>query len=412
MTPLSSTDPSAIANAARCWAMCVGGSSAASIKTYLLTKTADIATPPCVTPTAPSQPVVFSSLDTILKIRWTQPANTGSLITSYTVSYGTTQGGPYTNSVTLAGGATRQAILNGLSSGTTYYFTVTANSFTGCSSAASAEGSGATTGTPAIDPAVTAWQARVIANGGASPSQATLNAADTFWKGIKTDGLDSLIIALNFFAPDNLIAAITPFIKGPGNDPWTNIGPFVAGDITTSGLLTDGGTKCLDTGVVPTTAFTSNNDFGISGYTGNITGLWSFQSGSFDNVNIAEIDIQGVGSGILAGAWAAWNINVAGLISGSTFGFVSVSRITTMAAYQANSIIGFNTVTSGVAGSQTRPTPTIAMAGRNTNGVFSPTVRGAWYSFGAIHHGLTAAQTQALYNRVQTLRQTLGGGFA
>jgi hypothetical protein len=263
-----------------------------------------------------------------------------------------------------------------------------------------------------MNPVVSSWATRVVANGGAAPTTATKNALNTFYNGLVTDGIDTAIIALDAFVPDSLIACLTPLVVHAGNDPWTNIGSLTGASVSTSGLLINGSTQCLDSGVVASVSFSSNNDFGISAYTGNNSGLYSLQAGAYDNTNIAEIDIQQVGSGILAGAWNAWNINVAGLLTGAIFGFTSVSRITTLAAYQANSVIGFNTVTSGVAGGLTRPAVSIAVAGRNTSGVFSPTIRSAWYSFCAIHHGLTAAQTQKLFNRVQTLRTTLGGGFS
>lgn len=116
--------------------------------------------PPCVTPSTPGTPAAFSTLNNILKISWSQPPNSGSLILNYTVSYGTTQGGPYASTVTVPA-MTKQAILNGLTSGTTYYFVVKANSFSGCSSANSAEGSATT--------------------GGAPPSNGLLNSLTHYW---------------------------------------------------------------------------------------------------------------------------------------------------------------------------------------------------------------------------------------
>jgi len=145
--PGAPATPAAIMAAAKCFLTCVPPELHEGFNASLITQVASRSTPPCVTPTAPTQPVSFGTFATSIKISWTQPANSGSLITSYTVSYGTTQGGPYTSSFNRPASA-RNAIISGLTTGTTYYFVVVANSFTGCSSANSTEGSATTSGTP------------------------------------------------------------------------------------------------------------------------------------------------------------------------------------------------------------------------------------------------------------------------
>lgn len=101
--------------------------------------------PPCVTPTAPVSSAGAKSIgNTSFRIVWSQPANTGSLITSYTIKWGTVSG-VYPNTVTIPV-IPRVYDLTGLTAGTQYFWVVVANAFAGCSSANSNEGSATTTG--------------------------------------------------------------------------------------------------------------------------------------------------------------------------------------------------------------------------------------------------------------------------
>lgn len=92
------------------------------------------------------------------------------------------------------------------------------------------------------------WLARILAAGGARPSDATFTANDVWYAALVSAGIDSRILVCNTYAPDNLIASITPLIKGIGADSWTNSGPFVNGDLTVNGLAGNGSSKYLQTG--------------------------------------------------------------------------------------------------------------------------------------------------------------------
>lgn len=162
MKQLASTAPSDIANAARCFSCNVTGINELAVRTYLLTQVGNIATPPCITPTAPINPTAKVIGNNSILIIWNQTSNSGSLITSYTVKWGTSSG-VYTNSATVPA-IPKSYTITGLNTGTQYFFVVQANSSAavGCSSANSSEGTATTTGSP--------------------PTNGLLNGLISYWK--------------------------------------------------------------------------------------------------------------------------------------------------------------------------------------------------------------------------------------
>lgn len=147
-TPLVSTDPSDLANAATCWSSCVPIGLHMSLKTKQLNDTAIIVTNPvCSTPAAPSISQAKTTSDNSVQIIWkANPHNTGSFVTGWIVSWGTTPGGPYPNNSGVLPLVPRIFVVTGLNSGTTYYFIVTAvTSISGCTSN-SPQASATTTG--------------------------------------------------------------------------------------------------------------------------------------------------------------------------------------------------------------------------------------------------------------------------
>lgn len=103
--------------------------------------------PPCVTPSAPINPTAKVIGNSTILIIWNQLANTGSLITGYTVKWGTVTG-VYTNSANVAA-IPKSYTITGLTSGTQYFFVVQATTaIGGCVSVNSNEGNATTTGAP------------------------------------------------------------------------------------------------------------------------------------------------------------------------------------------------------------------------------------------------------------------------
>ncbi len=98
-----------------------------------------------------------------------------------------------------------------------------------------------------ILPVITNWADQVVANGGARPSEKTQLALSRFYQGLIDNGLLSKVKVFNAFALDNLTAALTPLIVGPGSVLWANTN-FVNGDLSTTGLKGNGTDKCLNAG--------------------------------------------------------------------------------------------------------------------------------------------------------------------
>jgi hypothetical protein len=95
-------------------------------------------------PSAPNAPTVAKSGTTAIVVSWTAPANNGSAITSYTINEYTKSGPTYTlvHTFTPSGTGTTYTA-TGLTSTTTYYYTVSATNAVG-SGAASGYSAGTT----------------------------------------------------------------------------------------------------------------------------------------------------------------------------------------------------------------------------------------------------------------------------
>lgn len=74
------------------------------------------------------------------------------------------------------------------------------------------------------DAEVLDWVSRILGNG-STIAQASVDAADTFMKAIKSAGVRSKILRLNLFAGDNPGAALIPLIKDAGAVADGNPGP-------------------------------------------------------------------------------------------------------------------------------------------------------------------------------------------
>jgi len=146
-TPLTTTDPAELANLARCFSSCVPVGLHMAMRTQQLNNVAVVVTNPvCSTPRAPTINAIPTN-DTTAQVTWKSLPNSGSFITGWIVSWGTTSGGPYPNSSGVLPMVPRVYTATGLTSGTQYFFIVTAvTNIAGCTSN-SPERSATTTGT-------------------------------------------------------------------------------------------------------------------------------------------------------------------------------------------------------------------------------------------------------------------------
>lgn len=250
------------------------------------------------------------------------------------------------------------------------------------------------------------WAAQVVSNGGAAPSVSTQLAITKFQSGLVKSGLDAYMVAWNAFVPDNLIASITPQLQGPGSTPWTNHN-FVSGDLTINGLLGDGATKYLDSGVQPQTPFSGLSNDGLTAYlsasgTGFLAGCDN--GGAAQQIALTQGAFY---SWTFAGGISAVNTGWTGYVSGNITGVSGASAI-----YKANSTTPHAALVTGTmgAGGVTSPPYKITVFCFNNNAgtsVFS----NHRLSFFAITNGLLISQSSVFYDSIQTLRTAFGGGF-
>ena len=263
-----------------------------------------------------------------------------------------------------------------------------------------------------IDTFITAWANRVVTNGGLIPSTNTQVALTTFYKSLVDNNLFNKMMSVNCFVPDNLIAAITPLI-GVGYNPWTNVN-FVSGDLSVNGLIGNGSSKYLNTGLA-TNLFTYTN-MGVTVYTTDVSA--NNTSTLFGSTSVAGakqlFQFLPRNSGNLTCDFPIENA-VACRITGAntTGGYFCVSRTASnrVDLYKANSSIGHTTF-----GTNTNTTgnylSTYTWFVQAVNNVGSAVQYSSLpISFCAFHASVTAAQSEIFYNLIQTLRQNLGGGY-
>jgi hypothetical protein len=259
-----------------------------------------------------------------------------------------------------------------------------------------------------------AWALRVVANGGPMPSQNSINASVTFVNSLNTAGVWSKMLDVNMFAPDSLIASITPLLITDGFTLWTNTN-FVAGDITVNGLQGNAGAgKFLDTGINSHRFTTLGPGVfpGLSLYiTTNIAGNFCEMSYIQNQFSLYPsfggttfFDCYGTTTGRLSAAAAAVNFFFSG----------NRTSVTNNALYKANSGFPFAQIASTAANNtilNVNDATHIFVFANNNGGNVPLQISNRTVSFAAYHFGLNASDCQTLFNAVQALRTSFGGGF-
>lgn len=252
------------------------------------------------------------------------------------------------------------------------------------------------------DTRVSNWATRVVANGGAYPSEATLNALDTFVVGMDSAGLWAKMAALNIMAPDSLTAMITPLLVGSGNDPWTNSG-FTGGACTVNGLVGDG-LHVLNTGIAPSSLSNTSAGMTLYSYTGPVIAghdnssspdfiLSSSTFDCWDNSTSRQLQLV-TNAGFHSGSRTA---------SGQSDTYHGTSLLTTL--------LHNSTQTTGSSQNNSTLTAPIHLMAVNHNNLVDLFISTGTCSFFAIHQGLSSGDTQSFFTLVEALRVTFGGGY-
>lgn len=264
------------------------------------------------------------------------------------------------------------------------------------------------------------WQTRATANGG-SPAAGTVSALSTFCYALDAASLTSKMKAVNCFTQPDIACATTPLIVGPGVDPWTNIN-FGLSDLDDNGLKGNGSNKYLKTGINPSTTF--------SGVQGGVTLYITEGSDASGEQDIGCLTTSPGGEQQAFQVHSRFSGNAicdcfsdgAGRINQSNsgwLGYFSVNRRSTTdyKIYEAKSSVPhFQFASKATEAALGPPDRLITVFCGNYNGsgstygtIFSYSSKRL--SFAALHDGLTAAESLALYNAVQALRTALGGGY-
>lgn len=270
---------------------------------------------------------------------------------------------------------------------------------------------------PGLHPNVISWGNSVITNGGAVPSMGTLNTLSTFCSALDVAGIGSQMLAVCCLVPDNLIAATTPVYSVLGNNPWTN-NSFVAADLKVNGLIGDGATKYLDTGVLPSqfAGALGTANFASMGLT-----VYVSQDHSGSEVELAAstttneyIDVATdlSGSSFFDCPYASAGGRIQGVPIGAGYYSGNRTSTTAQALYAASSTHAHSTLATG-AGNVGALTPESTSSFVAFRAVLTgnPQWSVKRLSFLALHGGLTSGQSVNFFNAIQAMRTSFGGGF-
>jgi hypothetical protein len=322
----------------------------------------------------------------------------------------------FSNGVPIAGQIANVFTVTTAQVGEVITIQVTASNAGGSGSPATSAATSAVTA--ALNALATDWAAQVVTNGGAAPSGGTVTALSNFCNALDAASITSKMLALNCIVPDSLIAAATPLIHVKGGSIWTPTAGITAAQLTVNGLTgipASSPAEYLNTGFNPSSDFSDSLSAGLTVYN---TEFDSTTNSVCSSISGSEIFLlhpcYDVSTTAYFMCWDATGglVSAASILGGGQ-GYTSGNRTSLSAAsiYQASSTVPHALVVSSVGTTgATRPNQTQPLLCQDSAGTFafSSSKR---VSFAAIHLGLSAADSLALYNAVQTLRTALGGGY-
>lgn len=441
-----SMDPSALANQARCFSSCIPPGFQTAGQTYLMAVAAGQSTDPQVlqsskgfaqflgtlprglpqmilgdaifvyagggTGTKPGTPTGFSFAFaanlSVVNVSWDAlPAGATS-----TEIWTSTDNITFVLESSVSSPATSTTSA-GPSNGVTKYCKIRWCNIGGCSSF--------TTAQSVVGTLTSAWAGQVVTNGGAAASVATVTALQTFEGSLAP--LLGRIHHLNVIAPDNLIAALTPFIHNYGNSLWTkiSIGVPPAESLTINGLKSstnDTNGIVYDTGVVPNAIASFTPSFqACSVYCADavITNSANAMVGCFDSVlSYGLLNIPQLSPGGNAYMSAGKTSNGCNIAHAAIGGYYSCSRLsaTSLTTWFANSTNIWGAICNNAVSDPALSlnTQNVCAGGSGIAGASASPCAISRFSFMAVHDGFNLVDGQTLFNAVQALRVAFGGG--
>lgn len=425
-----SCDPSSVASAAICFEQCVPDHM--SVRSLLLSQFVPC-TPSgggapiigCNAPGAPTNLVASNVTSSGFTVTWQSPA--GTSVSSYTIiwsQFALLFTPAKRSGAAMVSGSTLSYAITGLQPSTTYYVEVIAYNGLCQSNASSVLSQTTNAPVPCTPGALTnAWVAAIIANGGIAPSMTTQCAVDALYNGLATDGIDVKMGYVLPMVPDSLTAALTPLYRAGnnGNALAVNHG-FVLADLTVNGLKGDGATKYIDTGVLPAGLPYTDGTIGLAAYISVNPGESVLDLGMQGNPAASEVGLyparaNGTGFGAICNETAGSGLLTAALPN-SFAGYQAVYRTTTTrfdyyyaSSTQAHSNAGTDLNNGGSGAAIGAFSLFVFNENNKGTGPFAGQYSSKTHSFDAVTLDLSAAQSQMFYNRIQTFRKALGGGF-
>jgi len=258
-----------------------------------------------------------------------------------------------------------------------------------------------------IDPEVSDWVARVIANGG-SVSQSTSDAADVFMKALKSANIRNKIYRLNFYAGTGDAAAKTPLIKdiGSATESWVN--PTFLTYTEATGLTSSGGAGFISTGATLASLYNidgTNHAMSYGLYVRSSSNASSLEMGTYDGANFSYLSVAN--SALTYFSMTDNSAGISAISDSNGHGFYLGVRLSTSSMKLYKNGSQFATTTTP--GSLTSSVITIYVHGvndqntGNATAVSSRTLGGYQLSI-----DFDATQQLALYNAWQAFQTALG----
>lgn len=273
-----------------------------------------------------------------------------------------------------------------------------------------------------VHPEAADWRNRVIANGGGVPSASTMLAVSRFCAAIDAAGIRNRFARLSLMAGSNLSACLVPLYRNTsagaspiGGATDTNVN-FVSGDYvetgSTGGLLGNGTSKRLDTGLAPNalaTVATGHMSYWTEG--GSVT-VTKIVMGTADATDRYRIDIRTNAAGGNLGVWGK-TAGAGNVVSGSTqqdsgAGLFAITRTsaTALTIYKNGATLG-ETPTSTTSTTPAAHGNNWFVFAYNNDGTATDFYQYRLRSY-SIGDGMNATQMAAYYTALNTFMVAMG----